>query len=138
MYYVCLSNDNIFSVTFSDPCLLQQSYSDRQASASKAYVMPLLLSFLFFHLFNDSLEQRGLRNYKADVHEILRGGRHVGIDVQSGIGFAIGQWTLLWQPILSAKSAEIDDTPSFLAGWCNNNVVSVDAAVGLSAYASLT
>jgi len=38
----------------------------------------------------------------------------VAVDVQSGIGFAIGQGTLPWQPILGAKLAEIDNTPSFL------------------------
>ena len=47
---------------------------------------------------------------------------HVGVDVQSGIGFRINQGTLLWQPILGAKSDEIGDTPSFLRlafhnGW---------------------
>jgi len=51
----------------------------------------------------------------------------IGVDVQSGIGFPIGQETLPWQPILGAKSAEIGDTPYFLrlatrisqrmAGW---------------------
>ena len=28
----------------------------------------------------------------------------LGVDVQSGMGFAIGQGTLPWQPILGAKS----------------------------------
>ena len=71
--------------------------------------MPLSLSFLFFLLllFNDRLEQRDLGNYKTDLHRIFRDGRHVGVDVQSGIGFRIGQGTLPWQPILGAKSAEI-------------------------------
>jgi len=77
--------------------------------------MPMLLSFLFFHLlFNDRLEQRDLRKYKTDLHQIFKFGRHVAVDVQSGIGFGIGQWTLPWQPISGAKSAEIGDTPSFL------------------------
>ena len=65
--------------------------------------------------FNDRLEQhRSSSNFQ--------GGRHVGADVQSGIGFRIGQGTWPWQPILGAKSAEIGDTPSFLGlafhnGW---------------------
>jgi len=77
--------------------------------------MPPLLSFTFF-LFNDRLERRlrDLGNYKTDLHQIFRDGRHVGVDIQSGIGFRIGQGTLPWQPILGAKSAEIGDTPSFL------------------------
>ena len=74
--------------------------------------MLLLLSFLFF-FFNDSLEQRDLGNYKTDLHQIFRDGRHVGVDVQSGIGFRIDQGTLPWQAILGAKSAEIGDTPSW-------------------------
>jgi len=79
--------------------------------------MPLLLSFLFFLLlllFNDRLEQRDLGNCKTDLHQIFRRGRHVGVDVQSVIGFRIGQGPLPWQPILGAKSAEIGDTPSIL------------------------
>jgi len=51
---------------------------------------------------------------KTDLHRIFRDGRHVSVDVQSGIAFRIGQGTLPWQPILGAKSAEIGDTPSFL------------------------
>jgi len=52
----------------------------------------------------------------------LRDGRHLSVDVQSGIGFRIGQRTLPWQPILGTKSAKIGDTPSFLGlafhnGW---------------------
>jgi len=47
---------------------------------------------------------------------------HVGVYVQSGIDFRIGQGTSQWQPIIGAKSAEIGDTPSFLGlafrnGW---------------------
>jgi len=53
--------------------------------------MQLLLSF---SLFNDRLEQRDLGNYKTDLHQILRDGRYVGADVQSGIGLPIGQGTL--------------------------------------------
>jgi len=78
--------------------------------------MPLLPSFLFFlsSFFNDRLEQRDLGNYQIDLHQILRDGRHVRVDVHSGIGFRIGQGKLPWQPILGSKSAEIGDTPSFL------------------------
>ena len=48
--------------------------------------------------------------------------RPVAVDVQFGIGFAIGQGTLPRQPILDAKSALIGETPSFLGlefhnGW---------------------
>ena len=73
------------------------------------------LSSSFF--FNERLEQRDLGNYKNDLHQIFRDGRHVGIDVQSGIGFAIKNVA-----ILGVKSAEIGDTPSFLGlafhnGW---------------------
>jgi len=39
--------------------------------------MSLLLSFLFF--FNDRLEQRDLGNYKTDLYQIFRDGRHVGV-----------------------------------------------------------
>jgi len=60
--------------------------------------MLLLLSFLFFlsSFFNDRLEQRDLGNYKAIFIKFsaFRGGRHVGIDIHSGIGFPIGQSTL--------------------------------------------
>jgi len=52
--------------------------------------MLLLLSFLFF-IFNDRLEQRDLGNYETDLHQIFRDGRHVRVDVQSGIGFRTGQ-----------------------------------------------
>ena len=85
--------------------------------------MPLLLSFLFFlSFFNDRLEQRDLENYKTDLQQIFRFGRHVDADVQLGIGFTIGEGTPPWQPIFGAKSAEIGDTPSFLGlafhnGW---------------------
>jgi len=46
---------------------------------------------LLFFFFNDRLEQRDLGNYKTDLHQIFRVGRHVGVDVQSGIGFPIGR-----------------------------------------------
>ena len=83
------------------------------------YFLSLFSSFFF----NDRLEQRDIRNYKTDLNQIFfRGGIHVGVDVQSGIGFPTGQGTLPWQSILGAKSAEIGDTPSFLGlafhnGW---------------------
>jgi len=85
--------------------------------------MLLLLSFRFFHhhhLFNDRLEQRDLKNYKTDLHQIFRDGRHVGVDFQFGIGFPTGQGTVSWQPILGAKSTEMGDTPSFLGLAFNN------------------
>jgi len=80
--------------------------------------MLLLLSFFF--VFNDRLEQTDFGNCKTDLHQIFTDGRHVSVDVQSGIDFAIGQGTLPWQPVSGAKSAEIGDTPSFLGlhnGW---------------------
>ena len=79
--------------------------------------------FLFYRLlFSDRLEQRDLRTYQTDFHRIFMVGRHVAVDVQSGICFAIDQGTLPWQPISGAKSAEIGDMPSFLRpafhkGW---------------------
>ena len=76
----------------------------------QAYVLLLLLSLFF--LFNDRLEQRDLTNYTTDLHQILTGGSHVGVNFQSGIDFAIGQATLPRHPILGAKSTEIGDAPS--------------------------
>jgi len=58
----------------------------------QAYVLLLLLSFFFF--FNDRLEQRDPGNYKTDLNLIFRAGRHVGVDIHSGIGFPISQGTL--------------------------------------------
>ena len=60
------------------------------------------------------MAQRDFENDKTDLHQIFRDGRYVGVDVQSGIGFSIGQATLAWRSILGAKSAEIGDAPSFL------------------------
>jgi len=89
----------------------------RQAASAGRLMLCLcyFLSSSFF--FNERLEQRDLGNYKNDLHQIFRDGRHVGIDVQSGIGFAIKNVA-----ILGVKSAEIGDTPSFLGlafhnGW---------------------
>jgi len=73
------------------------------------------------------LEQTDLGNCKTDLHQIFSDGRHIGVDVQSAIGFRINQGTLPWQTILGAKSAEIGDMPSFLGlafhnGWPNGKV----------------
>jgi len=93
--------------------------------------MSLLLCFFFSSFFfNDRLEQRNLRKYRTDFHQIFSNCRHFGVDVvQSGIGFAIGQGMLPWQPILDVRSAEIDDTPSFLGlfynGWQGGKAMSV-------------
>ena len=58
----------------------------REVSAGR-----LMFCFCYFFLFfNDCLEQRDLGSYKHDLHQIFRGGRHVCVDVQSGISFAIG------------------------------------------------
>ena len=82
----------------------------------------LFFFFFFFFFFNDRLEQRDIGNSKTDLHQIFRNGRHVSVDVQSGIDFRIGQGTLPWQPISGAKWVKIGDTPSFLGfafrnGW---------------------
>ena len=93
----------------------------REASAGRLMLCRCyFLSSSFF--FNDRLEQRDLGNCQTDLHQIFRVGRHVDVNVQSGIGLPTGQGTLPWQPILGAKSAEIGDTPSFLGlafhnGW---------------------
>ena len=78
------------------------------------------LSYYIFFFFNDRLEQRDLENCETDLRQVFRYGRHVGVDVQSDIDFRIGQGTLPWQPSLSAKSAEIGDTRSFLGLAFNN------------------
>jgi len=92
----------------------------RKASAGRLMLCRCyFLSYFFFlasSFFNDRLEQRDLGNYKPDLHQIFRDGRHVGVHIHSGTGFPIGQETLPWQPILGAKSTEIGDTPSFLGG----------------------
>jgi len=59
-------------------------------------------------------KNRHLPTYQTDIHQIFRVDRHVAVDVQSGICFAIAQGTLPWQPILGAQSTEIGDTPTFL------------------------
>jgi len=70
--------------------------------------------FLLSSFFKQSFVAKRSRKLQDHLHQIFRSGRHVGVDVQSGIGFRISQGTLPWQPILGAKSAEINDTPSFL------------------------
>jgi len=70
------------------------------------------IDHLFF--FNDRLEQRDLRRYHIDLHQMSRVGRHVAVDARSDIRFAIAQGMLPWQPILSAKSAKSAKKPSFL------------------------
>ena len=81
------------------------------------------VAVIFFFLFNDRLEQRDLRTYQTELHQIFWVGRHLAEAVPFGIGFAIGrQGTLPLQPILGAKSADIGETPSFLSlafhnGW---------------------
>jgi len=89
---------------------LSEEFLARRASAGR--LMFCFCYFLSFFFFNDRVEQRDLGNYQTDPHQIFRGGTHVDVDIQSGIGFAIGQGTLPWQPILGAKLAEIGDTPS--------------------------
>jgi len=39
----------------------------------------MLLSFPF-SFFYDRLQQRDLGNYKTDLHQIFRDGKHVGVD----------------------------------------------------------
>jgi len=53
----------------------------------QVYVVLLLLSFLFFLSIAWS---KDLGNYNNDLHLIFRVGRHIGVDVQSGIGFQTG------------------------------------------------
>jgi len=47
-----------------------------------------------------------LRIYQTDLHQIFTAGRHVAVDVQSGICFAIAEGTLPWQPVLGAEWAK--------------------------------
>jgi len=91
--------------------LLSLTCLARQASAGR---LMLCRCYFLSSFFNDRLEQRDLGNYRTDLHQILGRGRHILVDVQSGIGFQIGQGTLPWQPILGAKSAGIGDMSSFL------------------------
>jgi len=62
----------------------------------QAYVMLLLLSFFFLRITWSKEISETTRPY---LHQIFRGGRYVGVDVQCSIGFATGQ------PILDLKSA---------------------------------
>jgi len=66
--------------------------------------------------FNHRLEQRDVSNYQTDLHQICRFGRHMALGVQFGIGSAIGQGTLPWQPILGVKSATRPGL-AFHNGW---------------------
>jgi len=76
--------------------------------------MLLLLSFSSFFTITWSKEISETSRPIFTEFSDLWFSRYVAVDVRSGIGFAIGQGTLLWQPIFGAKSAEIGDTPSFL------------------------
>jgi len=115
MCYECAQWRHPTNTTEASVCSGDAALLARQASASRLILCRCytFLFFLFKIFLNELLAQRDLRNYKTDLHQLFRNGRHVGVDVHSGIGFAIGQGTLPWQPILSAKSAEIGDTPSF-------------------------
>ena len=72
--------------------------------------------------FNERLEQRDLRTYHTDLHQIFRVGKHVAVDFQPGICFAIAKGTLPWQPTLAAKSAEIGDTRLSFIGLAFHNI----------------
>jgi len=108
----CASSSVIHTVLISPPRFIRQ-----------AYVMPVLLSFLFFlsFLLFFFLSSFLTVAWSKEISETTRPispnsqtGRHVGIDVQSGIGFPIRQGTLPWQPIVGSKLAQIGDMPSFL------------------------
>jgi len=51
---------------------------------------------------------------QTDLHQKFRVGRHVAVDVSSGIHFAIAQGMLPWQPILGIKLAKSAKRLSFL------------------------
>ena len=59
--------------------------------------MPLLISFLFFlsSSFSTIVEAKRSRKLHDGSSPDFRDGRHVGVDVQCGIGFPIAQGTLL-------------------------------------------
>jgi len=71
--------------------LLARQAVGRQGLCSAAVTFFL---FFFFFFFDGRLEQRDLRIYQTDLHQMFRVGKHVAVDVQFGIGFAIGQGTL--------------------------------------------
>jgi len=78
------------------------------------YVMPLLY-FLSYSSFLTIACSKEISETTRLIFTKFSGVvEHVGVDVQSGIGFRIGLGTLSLQPLLSVKSAEIGDTPSFL------------------------
>jgi len=98
----------IFSSPRKYPLLFHFVSLARQASAGR-----LMLCFCYFlSSFLTIAWSKEISEYKTDLHQIFRHGKHVGVDVNSGIGFAIAQGMLPTQPLLSAKSAEIGDTPS--------------------------
>jgi len=51
--------------------------------------------FLHLHLFNDRLDQRDLRTYQSDFHQIFMVGRHAVVDVRSDIRVMIAEGSLL-------------------------------------------
>jgi len=99
-----------------------------QTGGRRAYVLLLLLFIFYLFLFIYFLTNLGAKRFQNLPDRSLpnfRVRRYVTVDVHSGIRFAIAQGTLPWQPISSAKSDEIGDTPSFLGlafqhnGWQN-------------------
>jgi len=94
----------------------------------QVYVLLLLLSFFFSFL--TTAWSKEISETARPSSPNVQGGRYVGVDVQSGIGFATGQGTLPRQPILGAKSAEIGDTPlcsqNTPAVWTEWNAVVAD------------
>ena len=119
----CPRQVNIAIIVSQTRSLLNSQLIARQDSAGILMLCRCyFLSYSSSSFLNDRLKQRDLGNYKTGLHQISRDGIHVGVDVQFGIGFRIGQRTLPWQPLLGAKSAEIGDMPSFLGlafhnGW---------------------
>ena len=88
----CIQNDRATRSSPNKTVLLA-----RQAASAVRLILYTSVTFFLFFLsffFNDLLEQVDLENYKTDLHQIFRAGRRVGVDVQSGIGFQIGQGML--------------------------------------------
>jgi len=80
------------------------------------------LSFSFSSFLTIAWSKEISETTRSIFSNFFTDGRHVGVDVHSGIDFRIGQGTLPWQSILGAKSAEIVDALSFLGfafhnGW---------------------
>jgi len=86
----------------------------RQASAGR--LMLCRCYFLSSSFFNDRLKQRDVGNYKTDLHQISRDGRHVGVHVQSGIDFPIGEETMPWQPTNFRREIGRNRRHAFLLG----------------------